>query len=505
MQFSTSDLDRSKTEQIIHKCIYKKLSPFLCCIKRGSVMDTNDRLQSFFSPTNIAVIGASAKSHWFGNIINSALKTGFCGRIFPVTPSSSEVLGIPAVPSIADLPEGVVDFAAVIVRSSIVLDTIRSLADRGIRNVLLVSSGFSEVGAEGEQLQRELIALCREKGVHLMGPNCLGFLNVIDRTGAFVGGSIEGEIIPGDIGIVGQSGATSEVVATKMLRKGLGISLYVSSGNEAVISFEDCLEYMIKHGKTRVVAGFIEGFKDVPRLKKIAVEAARRKIPIVVIKVGRSEKGVQLARSHTGALAGNEAVTDAFLRQYGIIRVETIEELVETAGILSRCPLPAGGRLAVCTLSGGLAGLYADLCSSLGIELPDLSPATVAALRETLPPFAQPGNSLDVTGSGFTFGMEKVLKILLEDGNTDIIATLSFPPAPGTEELLSLHNEYILSQLPSANKPVIALAFREVSDYARKFYHDRGLYYIEHAGDGFKAIANLIEYGRFLRRFAERG
>ncbi len=468
-------------------------------------MHSNDRLQDFFSPTNIAVIGASAKTHWFQNLLQYSRLLGFKGRIFPVNPGAAEVCGIPAFAAIADLPDGVVDFAAVIVRSSIVLDTVRALADRNIKNVLLVSSGFSEVEGEGETLQTELAALCREKDVHLMGPNCLGFLNVAGGTGAFVGGSIEGAVIAGDIGIVGQSGATSEVLATKMLKKGLGISLFISSGNEAVISFEDCLEHMITHGQTRVVAGFIEGFKDGRRLKKIALEAARRKIPIVVIKVGRSEKGVLAARSHTGAIAGNEAVTDAFLHQYGIIRVETIEELVETAGILSRCPLPAGDGLALCTLSGGLAGLYADLCLSLGIRLPDLAPSSVAALKETLPPFARPGNPLDVTGSGFTFGMERVLKILMEDGNTDIVATLSFPPGPGTEEMLAMHNEYIVSQLPEARKPVIALTFREVSEYARKFYRDCGLYYIEHTRDGFKAIANVIEYSRFQRRFEKRG
>ncbi|MBN1534378.1 MAG: acetate--CoA ligase family protein [Spirochaetes bacterium] len=467
-------------------------------------MPWNDSLQGFFSPSTITVIGASVKNHWFGNLVHYCRRLGFQGNIYPVNPGAAEVCGLPAVSSIADLPEGLIDFAAVIVRSSLVLETVRALADRNIKNVLLVSSGFSEVEGDGERLQGELVALCRERGVRLMGPNCLGFLNVARGTGAFVGGSVEGEIIPGDIGIVGQSGATSEVLATKMLKKGLGISLFISSGNEAVISFEDCLEYMIGHGETRVVAGFIEGFRDGRRLKEIALEAARRRIPIVVLKVGRSEKGIQAARSHTGAIAGNEMVTGAFLRQYGIIRVETIEELVETAGILSRCPLPAGDGLAVCTLSGGLAGLYADLCASLGIRLPDLSPDSIVALKGALPPFARPGNPLDVTGSGFTTGMERVLRILLEDGNTDIIATLSFPPGPGTEEMLSAHNEYILSQLPSAGKPVIALTFREVSEYARKFYHDRGLYYIEHTRDGFKAIGNLIEYARFQRRFAKR-
>ncbi len=467
------------------------------------IQKTIDRLKRYFSPSNIAVVGASSKNIWFNNILTYAGRIGFKGRFYPVNPGASEVCGIPAVASVADLPEGVIDFAAVIVRSGLVLDTVRSLAERGTRNILLVSSGFSEVGEEGALLQKELVDYCEANDVALQGPNCLGFLNVAEGSGVFAGGSIEGDLIPGNIGIVGQSGASSEVIATKILKKGLGISLFVSSGNEAVITFEDCLEHMVNHGTTRVIAGFIEGFKDVTRLRNIAREAARKSIPIVVIKVGRSEKGVLAARSHTGAMAGNDAITDTFLRQNGIIRVDTIEEMIETAGILSRCPLPAGGRLAACTLSGGLAGVYADLCGSLSIDLPDFTTATIGALREALPPFAQPGNPLDVTGSGFTSGMDRILKILIDDENTDLIATLSFPPDETTAALLEGYNDYIISHMSMTSKPIIPITFREVSDYARKFYRDKGLYYIEHTRDGFKAMANLINYAKFIRKLAQ--
>ncbi len=469
------------------------------------IQDTADRLQQFFSPTNIAVVGASTKNIWFNNILEYARRNGFAGRFYPVNPGSPDVYGIPAVTSVADLPAGVIDFAAVIVRSSRVLETVRALAERNINNILLVSSGFSEAGEEGTQLQKELVDFCRSNNVALLGPNCLGFLNVIGSTGVFAGGSIEGDLIPGTIGIIGQSGASSEVIATKILKKGLGISLFVSSGNEAVISFEDCLEHMIHHGKTRVVIGFIEGFKDAGRLKRIAREAAQKSIPIVVIKVGRSEKGVQAARSHTGAMAGNDAIIDTFLRQNGIIRVDTIEEMVETAGILSRCRLPAGGRLAVCTLSGGLAGVYADLCGSLSIELPDFAPATITALKDALPEFARPGNPLDVTGSGFTNGMDRVLKIVTEDENIDLVATLSFPPDAQSAPLAEKYNDYFISHLSATTKPIIPITFREVGDYARKYYRDKGLYFIEHTRDGFKAITNLIRYARFTRKLASEG
>ena len=317
----------------------------------------------------------------------------------------------------------------------------------------------------------------------------------------FAGAALQGDLVPGTIGIFGQSGATSEVIATKVMKKGLGVSLFVTTGNEAVLTSEDCLEYMVESQTTSVIIGFMEGFRDVSRMRKIALEAALRKIPIVLIKVGQSEKGKQAARSHTGALAGNASMIDGFFRQCGIIRVDTIEELVETAGILSNCQLPSGGRVGISTVSGGLGGLYADLCARLSIELPNLSPKTVDALKKILPDFAQPANPLDVTGSGFRSGMDKIIKILLSDENIDILLPISFPPISETEEFVPGFNESFMPLIHSAGKPIIPITFREVNDYARKYYRDNRTFFIEHAEDGFKAVSHFIWYAKFQRRF----
>lgn len=459
-----------------------------------------ERMKRFFSPAHVAVVGASTKNHWFFNIAGNATRSGFKGRFYPVNPKAGEVCGIPAVSTIADLPEGI-DFAAVIVKSSLVIETLGKLADRGIRNILLVSSGYSETGEEGALLQEELRSFCRRNDIMLLGPNCLGFINMGIGASVFAGGSVEGDLIPGTIGMIGQSGAVSEVIVTKVMKKGLGISLYASTGNEALVTAEDCFEHMIEDGFTRVIIGFMEGFKDTKRLRKIALDAAEKKIPLIFIKVGRSEKGMKAAKSHTGVLAGDAGVMEGFFRQYGIIRVETIEELVETAGIFSRCPLPAGGRLGICTFSGGFAGLYADLCARLSIDLPDLSPDTIHALKAVLPDFAQPGNPLDVTGSGFSSGMDRIVKILLEEERIDILATVTFPPSNDKDTFSFDFNQSFLPALHTTTKPVIPVTFREVSDYARKYYRDQGAYFIEHAEDGFKAIAHFIRYSEFQRRF----
>jgi acyl-CoA synthetase (NDP forming) len=455
-------------------------------------------MKEFFSPRSIAVLGASEKNQWFVDIVDYARRLSFAGGLFPVNPGRPEVCGVPALKSVAELPDGV-DFAAVILRSSQVMPALGELASRGIRNVLLVSSGFAETGSEGARLQKELADFCRERDILLLGPNCLGFINVGEGRAVFAGGAVEGDLVPGSVGIIGQSGAGSEVITTRMLNKGLGISLYVTTGNEAVLTTEDCLEYLIEDGVTRVAAMFVEGFRDVERLKALAGRAASKRMPIVVIKVGRSTKGVKAAASHTGALAGDDAIVDAFLRQHGIIRVNTIEELVETTALFARYPLPGGGRLALSTLSGGLAGLYADICQDLGIELPDFTDATMRALAQVLPPFASPANPLDVTGSGFLEGMERIVRILMDDENIDIILTLSFAPASELDIFAVDFNERWMRQAQGSKKPVIPLVFRGMGAYAGRYYGMKGHSFIDHARDGLKALAHVIRYADFIR------
>lgn len=461
-----------------------------------------ERLRGFFSPQNIAVVGASTKNNWFANIIKCAEDVGFTGCFFPVNPGGHEIYGIKSFPSIAQLPEDVIDFAAVIVKGAASLAVLNKLAGKGIKNVLLISSGFAETGDHGAHLQAVLTALCRDKGIMLLGPNCLGFMNIGDKVSVFAGRAVQGELIGGNIGVLGQSGATSEVIVTKIMKKGLGVSLYVTTGNEAVLTSEGCMEYMLESGTTRVIVGFIEGFRDLAGMRRIALTAAQRKIPIILIKVGRSEKGQRAARSHTGALAGNATVLDGFFRQYGIIRVDTIEEMVETAGIFSRCPLPSGGRVGISTISGGLGGLYADLCDRLSIELPDLSPATVHSLSKLLPDFARPANPLDVTGSGFSSGMDRIVRTLLDDENIDILLPTSLSPESEADEFIHAYNASFLPLVHVEGKLIIPIAFREVNDYARKFYRDHGVYFIEQAENGFRAVSHLIRYAQFQKRFS---
>ena len=237
---------------------------------------TFERIKKFFSPTHIAVVGASTKNHWFANMVRYAHQAGLAGRIYPVNPKASEVCGIRAYPSIPSLPEGTIDFAVIMVKSTLVLQSLQELLRKGVKDVLLISSGYAEMGGEGVSHQEELTRFCREHDIRLMGPNCLGFMNLSERVSVFTGGSVEGELLPGSIALLGQSGASSEMIATKLLKRSLGISLYAATGNEAMITTEDCMEYLVHDNRTRVITAFMEGFRDISRMKGIAVAAAQK-------------------------------------------------------------------------------------------------------------------------------------------------------------------------------------------------------------------------------------
>jgi len=461
----------------------------------------HERMRQFFAPKNIAVVGASSRNAWFSNMLNNYDRLGSGCCFYPVNPKAEEISGVKAYKSIADLPGNVIDFGVVMVKASLAFDAVQQLAKRGIKNLFLISSGYAETGEKGTLQQSELQKYCNENDIKLIGPNCLGFMNFAERYSIFCGGAVEGKLLSGSIGIVGQSGATSEIIVSKLLQKFLGISLYVTTGNEAVLSAEDCIEHLIHDETTRVVAGFIEEFRNVIKLKELALQAAQKGIPLIFIKVGRSEKASQAARSHTGALSGNDLVMDGFFHQYGIIRVDTIEELVETAGIFSHCSLPAGDGLGIYTLSGGLGGLYADLCLDSGIRLPSFSRQTISSLKAILPDFAVPDNPLDLTGAGFRSGMDKILEILDSDENIDIIAPLCIPPHGALDnDLARSVNEIFISRMNEIGKTIVPIAFTEMNDLAREYFHKSGVYPIEQPELGFRAIAHLIRYSQFLRK-----
>jgi acetate---CoA ligase (ADP-forming) len=355
-----------------------------------------DRLREFFAPRSLAVVGASDASGWAQFIAASSAATGFSGPLIPVHPKHATVFGRPAVRSLRDLAEPV-DLAFIMTPTHAVPDVIDDAGAAGIRNAIVLASGYGEAGPAGQAEQARLVAQAAGYGIVLLGPNCLGFLNAHARAGPFAL-TIPLPLRPGPVGLALQSGALASVMLAFARARAIGVSTVVSLGNESMISTADVLDYLVRDEQTRVICLFLEEIREPDRFAQAAEAAGRAGKPIVALKAGSSPVGQATALAHTGSIAGDDAVVDAVLRRLNVIRVTSIEDLLGTAGLLGYDRWPRGRRMGVVTASGGACGIIADRASAQGIAIPPFTAGTVEAITAHLPPFAAAGNPLDVTG-----------------------------------------------------------------------------------------------------------
>jgi acyl-CoA synthetase (NDP forming) len=396
------------------------------------------RFERFFNPRSVAVIGASQDlASISGQPIAHLRAKDYAGRILPVNPRYSEIAGLTCYPDVASLPEAP-DVAVIAVAAKRVPDALSELGRKGCRFAVILSSGFAEAGEEGAQAQRRLAEIAREHGMEVIGPNCQGYMNISD--GIHVGfGAPYGLTYPaGKLSLTSQSGAFGNSIVMLASAEGVGFRHYVSTGNESVTTSLDFMEAMIDDPGTRVVAGYVEGFKDAHRVLGIGRRALAAGKPMLVWKVGVSEAGAKAAASHTANLGGASALYRAAFRQAGIIEVDDIGDLADCAKALLPGRVPRGNRLAIVTISGGAGIAMADRAADGGVTLPALADGTVAALREVLPSFASVANPLDVTAALFNDGslLRVTLERLAKDPNVDMIG-LALAAASGklAEEL----------------------------------------------------------------------
>ncbi|HEX4093248.1 MAG TPA: acetate--CoA ligase family protein [Trebonia sp.] len=362
----------------------------------GSHAADVDQVVRLFNPRSVALIGATDKSRWSWSIYGNLMLHGFAGPVYLVNPRGVQVHGQASYPSVADLPERV-DLAFVMVPTSAVLGVLTEVADAGIGSVVLLTSGFAEVGEEGAELERQVVSLARRRGLTILGPNGNGFINAAASITPY-GLPIDDPLLRGPVGVVLQSGALASSVLTFAQSRNVGVSLLVSMGNESMVSMTDVIRYLIDDHATKVIALFIESVRRPAEFIALAREALAKGKPIVAIKVGRSQTGARVARAHTGSLVGDDAVVDAVFRQNGVIRVDCLEDLIITAGLLAATgPLP-GNRFGFITASGGASEIIADRAEDEGIEIPEFAPSTVERLRQVVPEFAATQNPVDVTG-----------------------------------------------------------------------------------------------------------
>jgi acyl-CoA synthetase (NDP forming) len=380
-------------------------------------------LSAVFRPRAIAVVGASDDPVKIGGRpLAFLLRHGYAGRVFPVNPSRATVQGLPAFPSIAAIPEAV-DLAVVVVPAERVLDALEEAAAKGIRAAIVFSSGFAEVGETGRAQQARLRALAERTGLRIIGPNCQGFAHLPSRLVAtFASPFLDTGLATGPIAMVSQSGAMAGMIYEMARAAGLGLNYWVSTGNEADVQAAEILAEVVEDPETRVALCYLEDVKDAGRLRLALARAHRRGVPVFVLKSGRSAAGRRAASSHTGALAGEDAVYEAAFAEWGAIRCADPTELLTLPQAFLRYQ-EAGHRVAVVSNSGGLGVLSVDLCADLGLAPAEFTPETTAVLRGALPDFAAAANPVDLTAQMLTDpGMlMRVLPALERDPGVDAI------------------------------------------------------------------------------------
>ena len=349
----------------------------------------------FFEPRSVAVIGASRQRETVGGqIFHNLLDGGFEGVAYPVNREAEVVQSVRAYSSVSQIP-GPIDLAVIAVPAAAVIEVVRECTEQGVPAVVVISAGFAEVGPEGAERQRQLLDICREAGMRLVGPNCLGVVNTAPdaRLNATFAPRMPE---PGNVGFISQSGALGLAFIELSGDRNLGLSSFASVGNRADITANDLLEYWESDPGTDVALLYIESFSDPRRFSRVAPRVGRTK-PVVVVKSGRSQAGARATSSHTGAmLAASDVTVDALFQQAGVIRTDSLAEMLDVASLLANQPLPEGRRVAVLTNAGGPGIMCADACEASGLELPPLPKEIQERLREFLPPEASLGNPVDM-------------------------------------------------------------------------------------------------------------
>ncbi len=383
-------------------------------------------LDSIFRPKSVAVVGASTRKGSIGReMVHNLISSDFHGKLFPVNPKADYINSIKAYPSILDIPDPV-DLAIIAVPAAYTEQVVEECGKKGVKGLVIITAGFKEVGPEGHERQDRIQGICTRYGMRAVGPNCLGVFNAdkgVSLNATFAPGMPE----PGPVGFVSQSGALGIAIWTEMQRLKVGFSQFASIGNKMDITGNDLIEYWENDPATRIISLYIEDFGNPRRFTKLARRITRKK-PILMVKSGRTEAGARAASSHTGALSGMDRATTALLRQTGVIRARSIDEMMALIPAFARCPLPKGDRVAILTNAGGPAIMATDALEGHGMHLAELDDDTRRRLAERLPAEASVSNPVDMIAAADAENFRECVRILLESDEVDIGIVAFVPP-----------------------------------------------------------------------------
>ncbi|MFH1980315.1 MAG: acetate--CoA ligase family protein [Pseudomonadota bacterium] len=481
---------------------------------------------SLFYPRSIAFVGASAQMGKWGNmLLSNTISGGYGGAIYLVNPKGGTIADRPVYKTLADVP-GPVDLAVVTLPAANVIDLVPQCRDKGISNILLITSGFGETGPEGKALETRLVAAAADAGILILGPNTMGICN--PHINLYCTGSPV-KPIAGATAMVAQSGNMGTQLLAFAEGQGIGIRAFSGSGNEAMITIEDYLDGFEVDDVTRIVMLYIESVKNGRRFFESACRVGKKK-PIILLKGGQSSAGNRAAASHTGAMTSDSRVFDAVCRQAGIVKVEHPMDLLDLSAAFSSLPLPAGGRVAIMTLGGGWGVVTADLCARYGLKVPELPADMVARIDTLLPPYWSRANPVDIVGENDPSLPMIILEELMKWDGCDGVINLGIM---GRRIFVDRMVASVQKADPKADPAIIAAAKQMLVDFEAQYIRhivtlmDRynkpvfGVRLLTDAGDptvcrvagsdtnsvfyetperAVKAFAKMVEYYRYHNR-----
>ena len=454
-------------------------------------------LESLFRPKSAAVIGASSKELSIGNrVIKNLIDFGFKGEIYPINPKADEIRGIKAFKSIMDCPDGI-DVVHMVIPAKFVPQAMEDCGKKGVKNVIINSGGFSEIGPEGEAIEKEFLASAQKYGIRVMGPNCQGVINTDPDVRSYTNFTFTMPD-PGFISIVALSGGVAEVIHQAFSQMGVGTRIYASNGNACDVTIPDIIRYLGDDDGTRVIVTYVEGLRDATTFLKVAKEVAAKK-PILAMKAGRTMEGAKAAASHTGGLAKEDIATDLIFKKAGILSFRDEGELIQAAAAFASQPVPTGNRVGIITNTGGPAVIATDVMVAAGLTLPPLSQKTQTVLTEALFPEASVNNPVDVLATGTASHYRSCLDAMMEDDNFDCVFVNFVTP-------FFVDNESIAKEIVEVSKqqkkPIVCNLMTDRRQWTEvvKILQDGGVPCYALPGEAARAMSALVQYNKIRSR-----
>jgi acyl-CoA synthetase (NDP forming) len=466
------------------------------------VADRNHPLDPFLSPSSIAIIGASRDPLKIPGLLLAFLrKNQFSGLIFPVNPKYPDIDGLTCYPSVSAI-RAPIDLAIVIIPARAVLGALEECAKVGVRNAIIISSGFAEEGGDSAAMQDAVAALAKSTGMRISGPNAEGFYNEVKRVAATFSPTVD--VKPDAprliatrrrIGIVAQSGGIGFAIYNRARALGIALSYVISTGNESDLGAGEFFDYMVEDSSTDVILLFIEGIRDTEKFLAAARRAAEIGKPVIVTKVGRSGAGERAAASHTASMAGWSAAYDAVFAKYGFIVSNDLDEAVAIAALLTTSPLPKGDRVAVVTVSGGGGIWCADTVSAQGLQVPELSALMQATIRGLIPSYGSPRNPVDITAQAVhSGGLQKTIDLLDQSDEVDsILVVISL----SSETRMPFKIAELKPRIDAQNKPIAFYSYTLPSSFARTTLAEAGVVVLGGLTHVGVAMRQLVQRAKF--------